>query len=320
MAIAVLGASSLLGKSLIGKLTAWNYPIESIVAVDNATDDETSTLEIAENKYDLLDPSEFDWGSVQVVIGCDDQLVQAYSDDILSFAGILINASATEVIGAVSTLSMDDGDWVGAQGAYQLPNSTVMMLSHLLKRLDSEVGIEFVHVNALLAVSENGQGGIDELASQTARLLNGLPIEPNIYTRQIAFNLLPQAIEHSSIADDIEQQLSLIFDNSESKVAAHSVTVPIFYGAMAQVTVICQGSVSIAECVDIWREIDSVEIHLDEPVTLVTDLNQNSYTSVSQIRQSQTQPRQLKFCVQADAMNACVVPYLAKLIQRIGGM
>ncbi|CAG9296920.1 Asd/ArgC dimerization domain-containing protein [Celerinatantimonas diazotrophica] len=320
MAIAVLGASSLLGKSLIEKLTAWNYPIESIVAVDNAIDDENSTLEIAENKYDLLDPSEADWGSVQAVIGCDEKLVQTYSDDILNFGGVLINASATEVIGATSTLTMEDGDWVGAQGAYQLPNSVVIMLTHLLKRLENEVGIEAVHVSVLLAVSENGQEGIDELASQTARLLNGLPIEPNIYSRQIAFNLLPQAIHPSTIADDIEQQLGLIFSHSEPEVAAHSVTVPVFYGAMAQVTVNCQGRVSIAECVDIWREIDSVEIQLDEPVTLVTDLNQNIYTSVSQIRQSPAQPRQLKFCVQADVMNACVVPYLAKLIQRIGGM
>ncbi|MFM2479585.1 Asd/ArgC dimerization domain-containing protein [Celerinatantimonas sp. MCCC 1A17872] len=320
MAIAVLGASSLLGKSLIEKLTAWKYPVEAIVAVDSATDEQSSTLEIADNKYDLLEPSEFDWGSVQAVIGCDDELVDTYSDDILNFGGVLVNATATDVIGAVSTLSMEDGEWVGAQGAYQLPNSVVIMLTHLLKRLANEVGIESVHVNALMAVSENGQDGVDELASQTARLLNGLPVEPSIYSRQIAFNLLPQGKAQSSVADDIEQQLKLIFSDQEPMVAAHSVTVPVFYGAMAQVTVSCQGNVSVAECVDIWREIDSVEIQLDEPVTLVTDLNQHPYVSVSQIRQSQNEPKQLKFCAQADVINACVVPYLAKLIQRIGGM
>ncbi|MFM2483703.1 Asd/ArgC dimerization domain-containing protein [Celerinatantimonas yamalensis] len=326
MAIAVLGASSLLGKALIERLVRNRYPVEAIVAVDHFTehDDDSDEnddrqLDIADQSFELSSPDAFDWGAVQVVIGCEPQLVQDYADEAVSFGAVLLNATNTEMLGAVSTLSLADSEWVGAQGVYQVPNATVLLLSHLLERLDNEVGLETIHISVLNSVSDQGQSGISELAGQTARLLNGLPVEPEVYAKQVAFNLLNNSSEGASTAEAVEQQLPLVFRDSTPVIMAHSVTVPVFYGTMALVSMQYTGVLSVAECADIWQALEGVELHLDQLVTLVTDLNQQPYLSVTELRQSAQQPHQLKFCVQADTIYACVVPYLEKLIQRISG-
>jgi aspartate-semialdehyde dehydrogenase len=54
------------------------------------------------------------------------------------------------------------------------------------------VGITRINVATYQAVSGAGASGIEELAGQTAKLLNGQPIEPGKMPAQIAFNAIPQ--------------------------------------------------------------------------------------------------------------------------------
>ncbi len=54
------------------------------------------------------------------------------------------------------------------------------------------MGIDRINVCTYQAVSGTGKEAIDELAGQTARLLNGKDAEPSVYPRQIAFNVIPQ--------------------------------------------------------------------------------------------------------------------------------
>jgi aspartate-semialdehyde dehydrogenase len=60
-----------------------------------------------------------------------------------------------------------------------------------LKPIYDAVGIERINVATYQAVSGTGKEAIEELATQTANLLNGRPVEPKVYPKQIAFNVLP---------------------------------------------------------------------------------------------------------------------------------
>jgi aspartate-semialdehyde dehydrogenase len=60
-----------------------------------------------------------------------------------------------------------------------------------LKPIYDAVGIERINVATYQAVSGTGKAAIEELAGQTARLLNGKAAEPEVYPRQIAFNVIP---------------------------------------------------------------------------------------------------------------------------------
>jgi aspartate-semialdehyde dehydrogenase len=71
------------------------------------------------------------------------------------------------------------------------PNCSTIQMLVALKPLYDAAGIERINVATYQAVSGTGKAAIEELAGQTARLLNGQPIETRVYPRQIAFNALP---------------------------------------------------------------------------------------------------------------------------------
>ena len=74
---------------------------------------------------------------------------------------------------------------------YRQPNCSTIGMLVALKPIYDAVGIERINVATYQAVSGTGKAAIEELAGQTARLLNGKPADPEVYPKQIAFNVLP---------------------------------------------------------------------------------------------------------------------------------
>ena len=71
------------------------------------------------------------------------------------------------------------------------PNCSTIQMVVALKPIYDAVGISRVHVSTYQAVSGSGKSGIEELAGQTAKLLNAQEIESRVYGKQIAFNAVP---------------------------------------------------------------------------------------------------------------------------------
>ncbi|NMU53119.1 aspartate-semialdehyde dehydrogenase, partial [Vibrio parahaemolyticus] len=57
------------------------------------------------------------------------------------------------------------------------PNCSTIQMLVALKPIHDAVGIERINVSTYQSVSGAGKAGIDELAGQTAKLLNGLPAD-----------------------------------------------------------------------------------------------------------------------------------------------
>lgn len=73
-----------------------------------------------------------------------------------------------------------------------MPDSLTSQLLIALKPLIDEGGLSRIGVTSLLSVSAQGKPAVDALAGQSAKLLNGIPIdEDDFFGRQLAFNMLP---------------------------------------------------------------------------------------------------------------------------------
>lgn len=73
-----------------------------------------------------------------------------------------------------------------------IPDSLTSQLLAGLKPLIDEGGLSRIAVTSLLSVSRSGKQAVDALAGQSAKLLNGIPIDDDDYFgRQLAFNMLP---------------------------------------------------------------------------------------------------------------------------------
>jgi len=104
-----------------------------------------------------------------------------------------------------------------------------------LKPLHDAARIRRINVATYQSVSGTGKKAIEELAGETAALLNGQPIEPKVYPKQIAFNALPQ-IDTFQDNGYTREEMKMVWEtrkilgDADIEVNPTCVRIPVFYG------------------------------------------------------------------------------------------
>lgn len=60
-------------------------------------------------------------------------------------------------------------------------DSLTSQLLTAIKPLTEQAGLSRLHVTNLISASAHGKAAVDDLAGQSAKLLNGIPAEPGIF-------------------------------------------------------------------------------------------------------------------------------------------
>jgi aspartate-semialdehyde dehydrogenase len=121
-----------------------------------------------------------------------------------------------------------------------------------------------VVVTQFQAVSATGKSGVDQLAQQSVRLLNGLsPSEAA--QAQIAFNVLPvsgQVQENGFTSEELKLMLETrrILADQPLSVQVTTVRVPVFYGHGQSVSVRSIQPLAMAQALTVWEAQNDVDV------------------------------------------------------------
>ena len=115
------------------------------------------------------------------------------------------------------------------------PNCSTIQMLVALKPIYDAVGIKRISVSTYQAVSGSGTAAVNELAKQTAELLNGRDAECDVYPKQIAFNVLPHIdifMDNGYTKEEMKMcwETQKIFGDENINVSATCVRVPVFFG------------------------------------------------------------------------------------------
>jgi aspartate-semialdehyde dehydrogenase len=115
------------------------------------------------------------------------------------------------------------------------PNCSTIQMLVALNPLRNAAGIERIDIATYQSVSGAGRTHMEELASQTATLLNGRPVKSELYPRQIAFNAIPQIDVFEDNGYTREEMKMVwethkIFADESIAVNATAVRIPVFFG------------------------------------------------------------------------------------------
>jgi aspartate-semialdehyde dehydrogenase len=178
-----------------------------------------------------------------------------------------------------------------------------------LKPIYDAVGIERINVCTYQAVSGTGKEGIEEVVSQTAQLLNGKPITPSVYPKQIAFNVLPQIdvfMDNGYTKEEMKMvwETRKIFSDQAIMVNPTAVRVPVFYGHSEAVHIETKQKIEIEKVYELLAKAPGITI-LDERVdggypTAVTESSGNDDVFVGRIREDISHPRGIDLWVVSD--------------------
>lgn len=148
------------------------------------------------------------------------------------------------------------------------PNCSTIGMLVALKPIYDAVGIARINVSTYQAVSGSGKSGVEELATQTARLLNAQPIETNTFPTQIAFNAIPHIGDFEDNGYTNEEmkmvwETKKIFDDESIEVNPTCVRIPVFYGHSEAVHIETKQPISADQVKQLLEQAAGVEV-IDE--------------------------------------------------------
>ena len=313
--IAVVGASSLVGEHLIELLATRYFPVGELHALEQNADEELEVSFKGES-VDVQNLADFDFQQVQLAFFvCDDAQVAAMYAPQAAEAGCVVidgtgclamDADVPLVMPTINPYALAD---YTLKGMVASPHAMTLAMLTALKPLHDAATVSRVNIATYQAVADIGRAGVDELARQTAQLLNGRPVEPKLYAKQMAFNLLPQVGEFGMEGYTAEEialvhETQRILEDDRIQVIPTAVRVPVFFGSAAVLHVELLDTLSPAAAVQLWQDVVGIEV-LDDPqlatyATSVTEAATSDGIYISRVREMLASPSGLNFWLVTD--------------------
>src|SRR5580765_4793660 len=194
--IAVLGATGLVGEMMLTVLEERKFPVQELFPLASERS-LGKTVQFLGRAVPLMDAAQFDFSRAQLGLFSAGGEVSALYAPRAAAAGCVVidNTSQFRYQADIPLVVPEVNKSAIAQYRQHRiianPNCSTIQMVVALKPIYDAVGIERINVATYQSVSGAGRKAVEELADQTAQLLNGRPIEPKAFTRQIAFNVIP---------------------------------------------------------------------------------------------------------------------------------
>lgn len=149
------------------------------------------------------------------------------------------------------------------------PNCTTIISLMALAPLHEMFGLKAIIASSYQAVSGSGAQGIIELEEQVKAITTGQPFTPKVYSRQIAFNVIPQVDVFTDNGYTKEELKMLhegrkILDLQELRVSCTCVRVPVYRSHSVSITAQFEKPVDVAAARAAYAGKTGVQV-VDDP-------------------------------------------------------
>jgi aspartate-semialdehyde dehydrogenase len=238
--VAVAGATGAVGREILQTLVERDFPADDVVALAS---ERSAGVEVSFGEDDVLkvrDLSSFDFKGTDIVLSSPGAKVSAEQSPRAARAGAVVIDNTSQfrmdpdVPLVVPEVNPDDIAGYTRRHIIANPNCSTIQMVLALKPLHELARIRRVVVATYQSTSGAGKDAMDELFNQTRGVYVNEPIKPEVFTKQIAFNVIPQIdvfMEDGSTKEEWKMMVETkkILDPAIA-VSATCVRVPVFIG------------------------------------------------------------------------------------------
>ena len=271
--VAVVGATGAVGESMLDILNEREFPINNIYALASERSEGKKVM-LGNKPLIVKDLAKFDFNLADI------GLFSAGGDTSAKYAPIAGESNCV-VIDNTSYFRYDDDipliiPEVNSckireyknRNIIANPNCSTIQMLVALKPIYDAGGITRITVSTYQAVSGAGTAAVNELAKQTAELLNGRDAEYEVYPRQIAFNALPHIdkfLDNGYTKEEMKMcwETRKIFEDESIDVSATCVRIPVFFGHSEAVQVETLEYISETEVRNLLKQAEGITV-IDE--------------------------------------------------------
>jgi aspartate-semialdehyde dehydrogenase len=295
--VCVLGATGLVGKTIIEILAERDFPINKLYPLASSRS-AGEFIEFNGESIEVLDADNFDWSLAQLGFFSAGGATSAKYAPMAADSGCIVIDNTSEfryepdiplVVPEVNSHALAD---YRNRNIIANPNCSTIQMMVALKPIHDAVGISRVNVCTYQSVSGGGKAAMDELAKQTADLLSGRPVENKNFTRQIAFNVIPQIdvfLENGYTKEEMKMvwETKKILGDENIAVNPTAVRVPVFFGHGEALHIETNNPISAEEVKDLLEQAPGLKVcRNDEDFpTQISDASGSDDTFVGRIRE-----------------------------------
>jgi len=312
--VAVAGATGVVGETMMSILEERNFPVDNLYPLASSKST-GKKVEFKGKSIAVQDLETFDFSNTQIGLFSPGASVSAIHAPRAAAAGCVIvdNTSQFRRDEDIPLVVPEVNPHAIAQyknrNIIANPNCSTIQMLVALKPIYDAVGIERINVATYQSVSGTGKEAIEELATQTAALLNLKAVESEVYPKQIAFNVLPHIdifMDNGYTKEEMKMvwETQKIFEDETILVNPTTVRVPVFYGHSEAVHIETREKINAERVRELLRNAPGVVVMDSHKPggypTAVTEAAGKDPVFVGRIREDISHPRGINMWVVSD--------------------
>ena len=312
--IAIVGATGLVGETIVSILEERKFPVGKLYLLASSRS-VGKRREFKGSQLKVAELADFDFSQVQIALFSAGASISGEFAPKAAAAGAVVVDNTSyfryddDVPLVIPEVNPDAVAGYTARNIIANPNCSTIQMLVALKPIYDAVGITRINVATYQAVSGTGRDAMEELAGQTAGLLNFKETKPKVYSKQIAFNVLP----HIDVFQDngyTREEMKMVWEtkkilsDDDILVNPTAVRVPVFYGHSEAVHIETRDKITADQATELLKKAPGVRV-MDERKpggypTPVTESAGKDPVYVGRIREDISHPLGLDLWVVAD--------------------
>jgi len=311
--VAIVGATGNVGREMLQTLAERDFPVDEVVALAS---ERSSGKEVSFGEKEILRVrplDAFDFTGFDIALFSAGAKVSAVHAPRAAKTGCVVidNSSEFRMDPDVPLVVPEvNSEAIAAHTKRNIianPNCSTIQMVLALKPLHDAAVVERVVVATYQSVSGSGKAAMDELFNQTKGIFVTDAPEAKVFTKQIAFNVIPHIdvfMEDGSTKEEWKMMVETkkILDPA-IKLSATCVRVPVFIGHAEAINVEFESPISEEEACAALREADGITLidyRVDEDYVTPAECAGEDPVFVSRVRTDSTVENGLSLWVVAD--------------------
>ncbi|VVC75864.1 Aspartate-semialdehyde dehydrogenase 2 [Aquicella siphonis] len=310
--IAIVGATGLVGTTLLSLLAERNFPVNQLFPLASQQSS-GKHITFRGEQYRIQDLSSFDFTRTRIAFFCvGNDLAAEYAPKAAAAGNVVIDKSFyyrnhEDVPLLVPEVNLDALAGFRKRNIIANPNCNTIPIAVGLKPIYDAVGIERINVATYQSVSGTGKEAVAELTEQSRQLLDHQHIQPRVYSQQIAFNILPHIDEFQDNGYTREEmkivwEMQKIYDDRTLAINPTAVRVPVVCGHSASVHIETREKISTDQALKILASAPGVRLVTGKfpYATPVVDATGNDHVHIGRVREDISHTRGLNLWIVSD--------------------
>jgi aspartate-semialdehyde dehydrogenase len=312
--IAVVGATGLVGETMIEILEQRDFPVGELYALASERS-VGKNVQFRGRNIKVQNLANFDFSATDIGLFSAGGSISAEFAPRAGEAGCIVIDNTSHfrnepdiplIVPEVNPEAIAD---YGPRNIIANPNCSTIQMVVALKPIYDAAGIDRINVATYQAVSGAGRGLVEALAGQTAAMLNGRPQEPAGDEKPIAFNVIPHIDAFQDNGYTREEMKMVwetrkIFGDDSILVNPTTVRVPVFYGHSEAVHLETREQISAEQVRKLLSESPGIRVIDDRQPggypTAVTEAARRDEVFVGRIRDDISHDRGISLWIVAD--------------------